>query len=295
MHKLPSFSSLRAFEAVAETLSFTAAAKNLTVTQAAVSRQVKNLENELGVTLLNRLPAGNNLTPNGHRLYRGLRDGLDTIDAAVRSVSTHPGRVSLTVSVAPFFSANWLSPRIMTFIDRHPDIDLRLHHSYQPPDYQREQVDLGINWGTGIWKNVEAVKVLDGTLIPLCAPSFIQSAGPFMSAEDIAKAPLFCEFAMDDWRQWFSMSVVQSESLNITRIDDSHALRRVALEGHGIALFFKSLAQEDLEFGRLVQPLPHGVNTGYHYFLNYPKSRDLSRAAKIFRRWLLAEAENCSV
>lgn len=290
MRKLPSYSSLKAFEAVAETLSFTSAADVLHVTQAAVSRQVKNLEDELGVVLVDRLPGGNRLTANGQRLYQGLRDGLDTVESAVQSVSTQPSRRVLTVSVAPFFAANWLSPRIMSFIDQNPDIDLRLHHSYQPPDYRREQVDLGINWGSGNWKNVDAIKYLDGSLTPLCAPSFLQQFGPFATPNDIVNLPLFCEFSTDDWRLWFLEAGIQPDNLNVTRIDDSHTLRRIALQGHGIALFFDALATEDLEIERLAQPFDHKINTGNHYFLNYPKNSDLSRSAKTFRRWMLAQA-----
>lgn len=289
MRRLPPYASLRAFEAVAETLSFTTAAAALQVTQAAVSRQVKNLEDSLGVVLIDRLTDGNVLTPNGLKLHRGLRDGFNTIEAAIQSVSTQSYRRMLTVSVAPYFSATWLSPRIMSFIDQNPDIDLRLHHAYHPPDYRREQVDLGINWGSGRWQGVAATKFLDGSLVPVCAPTFVDRFGPFKTANAIASLPLFCEFAKEDWQLWFSKAGVQTDSLNITQIDDSHALRRVALEGHGIALFFSTLAREDIEFGRLVQPFELPIDTGNHYFLNHPLDRDLVKSAKTFQRWLLAQ------
>lgn len=288
--RLPSFAALRAFEAVARTRSFTRAAGELGVTQAAISRQVRALEQVLGVDLLERQAAGNVLTEPGRSLYSPLRDSLDRIEEAVRSVSSWPHRAVLTVSVAPFFSAAWLTPRIMTFITKHPAVDLRLHHSYEPPDHHRDRIDLGVNWGDGRWRRVSAEKILDGALTPVCSPAMAARFEELSTPAALLDAALFYEFSASDWMAWFALfDLHPADRLAATRIDDSHALRRAALEGHGLALICRTLVEEDLAVGRLVQPFDRTVDTGFHYFLNYPSDRELSSAAKAFRRWLLDE------
>lgn len=287
---LPPFAALRAFEAVARSLSFTRAADELGITQAAVSRQVRLLERELGVRLVERRARDNELTAPGRSLSATLRDCFDNMADAISAVSSRPARAILTVSVAPYFSACWLTPRIMRFVETHPQIDLRLHHSYDPPDYRRDQIDLGINWGEGKWPGVVAEPVLDGSLTPLCSPAFVEQGGGLSRPADLLSQNLFFEFRLSDWTAWFAAAgVTDTGKLQATRLDDSNALRRAALDEHGVALFFRSLAQDDLAIGRLVQPFDHAVDTGSHYFLNYPASRELSSGGKAFRRWLRAE------
>jgi DNA-binding transcriptional LysR family regulator len=290
---LPPFAALRAFEAVARTLSFTRAAQELGVTQAAVSRQVRALEQELGIRLVDRHTTHNALSTSGRTLFAALRDGMDCMDAGVRAVSPRPGRTILTASVAPFFSACWLTPRIMHFIEANPAIDLRLHHSYEPPDYRRDQIDLGINWGDGRWSGVKAEQVFDGSLTPVCSPEFLRRRKLGNEPGDLLGQPLFYEFHQKDWADWFRAAGVELSGCPVaTRINDSNALRRIALEGHGVALFFRSLMQDDLIIGRLVQPFDRVVDTGCHYFLNYPSDRELSAGGKRFRRWLLSELQS---
>lgn len=288
LRRLPSFAALRAFEALGRTLSFTAAGEDLGITQAAVSRQVKHLERELGVRLVERDAKENRLTAQGRTLFVALGVGFDHIEAAVREIASPRQATLVTLSVAPYFSARWLTPHIMQFVQAHPAIDLRLHHAYEPPDYRREQVDLGINWGTGHWPGVIAERFLNGDLTPVCSPGFIQQTGSLERPEEILNRQLFYEFDLDDWRAWFTAAGIEApRSLRATRLDDSSALRRAALDGLGIALFFRSLIEEDLETGRLVQPLPLSVDVGRQYFLNYPEERPLSATARKLRRWLL--------
>lgn len=287
---LPPFAALRAFEAVARTLSFTRAAEDLGISQAAVSRQVRALERELGVRLVNRHASHNDLSAPGRTLFAALRDGFNRMEEGVRAVSSQPGRTVLTLSVAPFFSSCWLTPRIMKFVEAHPEIDLRLHHSYQPPDYRREQIDLGINWGDGNWPGVTAERVFDGSLTPVCAPNFPGLRRKNAKPADLLKLPLFYEFNEGDWVKWFSDAGLKlSKPLSATRIDDSNALRQIALDGHGVVLFFSALAEEDLRIGRLVQPFGTVVDTGAHYFLNHPSDREVPLAQKRFTRWLFSE------
>ncbi|MEO1159131.1 MAG: LysR family transcriptional regulator [Pseudomonadota bacterium] len=265
--KLPPFAALRVFEAVARTLHFTRAADELGLTQAAVSRQVKALELHLGVRLINRQSGGNTLTSAGASLSVGLREGMDRMAQGVREASSE-ARQTLTVSVAPFFSAVWLTPRLARFIKQYPGVDIRLHHAYQPPDYERDEIDLGINWGNGSWPSVGADKVLDGCLIPVCSHRVAATLPPAPDARHLLNCPLYCEFAESDWPDWLVRAGIETDmpTLDVTRIDDTHAMLSVAVENDGFALMFRSLLNGSPYSSQLAQPFSTTLDTGNHYF-----------------------------
>ncbi len=285
--RLPSLTALRAFETVARTLSFTKAAQELGVTQAAVSRQVRFLEDALSVKLVTRGAAQNTLSSAGEILFNGVYRAFDEIAHSVERISGSAGREILNVSVAPFFSSLWLTPRLMSFYQRHPGIDLRLHHSYQPADHRREGIDLGVNWGSGNWPGVKKEIVLDGSLTPVLSPGLLARVEPLGAPTRLLGLTLFYEFDMADWALWFERAgVPMPQAVESFRLNDSHALRRAALDGHGVALFFRGLVEEDLRSGRLVQPFALAVNTGFDYYLNYADGHELPAKSKAFRRWI---------
>lgn len=289
--KLPSLSALRAFEAVARTLSFTRAAAELGVTQAAVSRQIRNLENELAVQLVARRSARNSLTDAGELLFDGVYRAFEVIERAVGGITDSGGRDILNVSVAPYFSSQWLTPRLMTFVTAHPEIDLRLHHSYHPADHRRENIDIGINWGSGVWPGVEKIKVLDGALTPVASPRFLERIGWPADPRRLLGQPLFYEFDLQHWRLWFEkVRVDPPADLSGQRLSDSHALRRAIVDGHGVGLFFAALVEEDVASGRLVRLSDVAVHVGYDYYLNHSRDVELPRKTKVFMRFVLTEA-----
>lgn len=295
--RLPSLTALRVFETVARTLSFTRAAAELGVTQAAVSRQVKALEQELAVQLVRRGAQRNELTDAGEILFAGVYKAMQAIGQSVNEITGSGAREILNISVAPFFSAAWLTPRLMRFITAHPEIDLRLHHAYHPADHRREGIDLGINWGAGDWPGVIKEKVLDGSLIPVASPALLArlADGPgrrSLQPSHLSKTMLLYEFDLQHWQLWFeAMGAAWDTRAETLRLSDSHALRRAAIDGHGVALFFAALVAEDIAEGRLVQPFASSVHTGYDYYLNYPTDVELPRKAKLFRRWLQSEID----
>jgi DNA-binding transcriptional LysR family regulator len=284
--RLPSLSALRSFEAVARTLSFTRAAQELGVSQAAVSRQMKALETVLSVRLVVRGGTGNVLTDAGEELYGGVHRAFEAIEQAVDRISGSQGREIINVSVAPFFSARWLTPRLISFFRRYPEIDLRLHHAYSPADFRREGIDIGINWGAGSWSGAKTELVLAGDLTPVLSPGLASKIGPLRHPNQLLKLFLLYEFNLDDWRAWFAMSDVAMPAVDCLRLNDSHALRRMAIDGHGVALLFAELVADDLGSGRLVQPFPIKVNTGANYYLNYPADIDLPSKSTKFRMWI---------
>jgi DNA-binding transcriptional LysR family regulator len=283
---------LRTFETVARTLSFTKAAQELGITQAAVSRQIRILEEQLAVQLIDRGAGRNTLTDAGEILFGGVYHAFHSIEQSVEKITGSGTREILNVSVAPYFSARWLTPRLMTFLHRHPNIDLRLHHSYHPADHRREGIDIGINWGSIHWPGVRREKVLDGSLTPVLSPALLARTGPLIVPAQLLELTLLYEFDFKDWQLWFErasgVAVPKGESL---RLSDSHSLLRAALDGHGVALFFSELVQEDIDSGRLMQPFPVLVHTGYDYYLNYPETLELSSKVRAFRRWILEEAK----
>lgn len=251
---------------------------------------MKTLEQSLNVRLLNRSARGNSLTDAGEILFGDLYRAFETMEHSIEKITGSSGREILNVSVAPFFSAHWLTPRLHSFMTENPDIDLRLHHAYHPADPRREGIDLGINWGAGAWPGVEKEKVLDGALTPVMSPAFFKAMGKGGGPDWLLHSPLLYEFDLNHWRLWFDQfGLSMPADARSLRLSDSHALRRMALDGHGAALFFSSLIADDLNCGRLVQPFPASIHVGYDYYLNYSSAVDLPRKAKVFRRFVARE------
>lgn len=288
---LPPLTTLRVFDAVARHASFTRAAEELAITQAAVSRQIKRLEEDLGTALFARGHRSIAVTPAGRKLQRAARQAFATIAAATEAIATDRCAKRLTISVSPFFSAVWLTPRLPAFRRQHPDFRIDLHHAYDPPDYGCADIDLGINWGRGRWPGIVAEKVLDGALTPAIAPA-LRRIRRVRAPTDLLRLPLLYEFDPADWRAWFAEAgVAAPERVDLRRIDDSHALRQAALDGQGVALFFAALAAPDLAKGRLEQPFTATLHSGRDYYLNYPRLAVRKPALRLFRQWILNEAK----
>ena len=290
--RLPALNALRMFEAVARRASFTQGADELGVTQAAVSRQVKRLEEELGVLLILRQHRAIELTAEGVRLYDVVRRSFEEISALAEDVRSASEGETLNVSVSPYFSSAWLTPRLPGFLRLHPQIDLRLHHSYEPPDYRREAFDLGINWGRGKWAGIVSERVLTGAFVPLLRPGLMarpKRSGPAA----LLDFTLLYEFSLDHWRAWFAQAgLAMPACVRSLRIDDSHALRQAALDGQGAALFFWGLSRRDVATGKLAQPFAHRLEHGADYHFNHPPRGARKRKVGLFRQWLMREMRN---
>lgn len=283
---------LRAFEAVGRNLSFNLAATELAVTPTALSHHVRHLEDQLGQQLFDRLHRRIVLTETGQKLLRACTTGLSTLERALDDLARLDHDATLTVSVAPYFSARWLTPRLANFWSAHPDIELRLHHAYQPADFSLDRVDAGIAWGHGRWAGTHAVRVLTGELTPLCSPELRRALPAKPKPRDLARWKLFYEFDAEDWSHWFvAAGTTMPVDARTIRVDDSHALRKIALEGQGIALFFTGLSREDLHSGQLEQPLGITVDPGAAYYLTRPNARPMSRSLALFWDWILDEVE----
>jgi LysR family glycine cleavage system transcriptional activator len=157
-------------------------------------------------------------------------------------------------------------------------------------DFTHDRIDAAITWGHGKWPDVESTLLMTSRLTPICTPEYRDRHGGGLVPADLLGHPLFYEFDQGHWRQWFAAAGVETPGpLEGVRIDDTHALRRVVLDGHGFGLFFVELIQEDVRAGRLVQPFDLCIDPGCAYYLNRPRNTPMGAKLQTFSRWIIAE------
>lgn len=289
--RLPPLNALRAFEAAARHLSFTRAAAELHVTQAAISHQVKALEVHLGRPLFRRLNRALLLTEDAQMYGGGLREAFDMIDAATTRLQAGDSRGVLTVSVLPSFAAKWLVPRLGRFRAAHPGIDVRLAPSTELVDFARDDVDIGIRAGAGHYPGLRTVRLLAEDMFPVCAPALIDGEPPLHEPADLRRHTLLHDDGYAAWGLWLraaGASAVEAEQGPIF-LDASMALLAAAA-GQGVALARGELAAGDLADGRLVRPFALSLPAEFAYYVVCPEGYAERPKVRAFREWLLAEA-----
>lgn len=287
---LPPLNSLRAFEAAARHLSFTNAAQELHVTQAAISHQVKALEAMLGVKLFRRMTRSLLLTDEGQALLPDLREGFDRIAQAVQRVGQACGGGALTVSLMTTFALGWLVPRLPRFQAAHPDIDVRLTTTQRIIDFAREDVDVAIRYGVGQWPGLRTDKLFDDYLTPLCAPSV---APRLKTPADLKGLPLLTTtVGPDEWSAWLAAAGLPGfERTSGAAFDSTLIALQAAIQGVGIAIGDPYFFADDIAAGRLVQPFKLVVNYGKAYWFVSPEAAADRPKVQAFRNWCLKEAE----
>ncbi|MDP3855613.1 LysR family transcriptional regulator [Phenylobacterium sp.] len=274
--------ALRAFETSARHLSFTRAGLELSVTQAAVSHQVKGLEARLGVTLFRRLPRGLALTDEGLFLLPVLRDSFDRVGEVMARFEAGRVREVLTVGVVGTFAVGWLLPRLGAFHEAHPFVDLRIATNNNRVDLAGEGLDCAIRFGDGAWHGTQAVRLAAAPLTPLCAPAVAQRlVGPASLAGEI----LLRSYRADDWPAWFAAAGLPCPPLRGPLFDSSFVMAEAAAQGLGVALAPASMFERDLAAGRLAQPFSLESGSG-HYWLSWLKSKEPTRAMRALEDWL---------
>lgn len=288
--KLPPLNALRAFEAAARHLSFTAAAAELAVTQAAVSHQVKALEEVLGVRLFRRLPRGLALTEEGAGMLPGLGEGFDRLAEAVQRARGAEAGGVLTVTLLTTFALGFLVERLPRFQALHPGIDVQLSTNSRLVDFGREDVDCGIRNGTGNWPDLFVMKLLDDNFTPLCAPEL---AAQLRRPEDLAGMVLLQTIGQpNEWQIW--LDHVGLAGIDVSRgpkFDSTLIAVQAAIRGLGVAVGDPGFFAADLAAGRLVQPFPQVAPLGKAWwFVCLPAMAERPKIRR-FRDWLKAEAE----
>lgn len=278
--------ALRAFEASARHLSFTQAAIELCVTQAAVSHQVKALETRIGCRLFRRLPRGLALTDEGLALLPTLVDSFDRIGALIERIGEGKAREVLSLGAVSTFAVGWLVPRIWAFHAAAPDVDLRLFTNNNRVDIAAEGLDYAIRFGDGAWHATEAKWLMDAPLSPLCTPVI---AARLSRPADLLRETLLRSYRAEEWNRWFAAAGIEAPPLRGPVFDSSLAMMSAAEQGLGIALAPPSMFASMLDAGTIVQPFPVTVGAG-GYWLTWLKSRQPGPAMQEFSGWIEQEA-----
>ena len=291
MRDLPSTMALRAFEVSARTLSFTEAARELNLTQGAISHQVKNLEEQLGVKLFHRDRQRLRLSDDGTAYLPFVREAVDRLRAGAEFLTAREDSGVLTVSVSPNFAAKWLVHRLGDFIAGHPEIDLRISASMDHVDFARNDVDMAVRHGTGDWPDLHITPLAREEIFPVCSPTLLQSGPPLERPEDLANHVLLHDLSRNDWPLWFAAAGVEPiDASRGPQFDQTSMVIDAAVEGQGVALARRVLAARDLIAGRLVRPFDITLPAPYGYFIACPKPAADRAKIALFRDWLVAEA-----
>ncbi len=285
---LPPLGGLRAFEAAARHGSFAVAAAELGVTPGAVSQQVKALEQHLGVALFERRPQSLTLTAPGRLYAAPLTDAFDAIAAATRRLAGPQSRTAITVAMPTLFAVGWLLPRLDRFHAAHPAVELRLRSSHREAQPGTEGIDAAIRHGRAGWGAAACIYLFNDALVPLCSPSYVPSRLPPLVGHTL----LVAETAPDAWPDWRAATGAEDEPARTLVLGDDGLVIQAALNGLGVGLIDRRLAEEKLREGRLVSatdapPLIRGTA----WYLVAPADCAADPSFTALAQWLLAEAD----
>jgi LysR family transcriptional regulator, regulator of gene expression of beta-lactamase len=278
---------LRAFEASARHLSFTGAGLELRVTQAAVSHQIKGLEEVLGVRLFRRLPHGLALSEEGEALLPVLSDAFNRISVTLDRFEGGRFNDIVTVGVVGTFASGWLIPRLPAFHQAYPDIELRISTNNNRVNLAADGLDFAIRFGDGSWQGTENTPLLPGAFSPACTPGI---AARLRDPSDLARETLLCSYREDEWLRWFETAGRHCPPIKGIVFDSSVTMANAAVQGAGVALLPVSMFRRELCSAQLVQPFDCTVDVG-RYWLSARRRRQSSQAMTIFADWLKAETE----
>ena len=288
--------ALRAFEASARHLSFVKAAEELSVTPAAVSHQVKRLEEYLGLPLFRRQSRGLLLAESAQLLSSELRDVFVRLDKAMERMLVTDPRGTLTLSVAPTFAVMWLIPRLQKFDALYPEIDIRISTSLGLIDFHRDDFDAAIRLGSGNWPGMDTIKLFDETVTPMCSPRLLEGPDALKTPDDLDEFVLLHNHSMDydpeapTWASWL-------KAAGATRVDASHGTHfslpdhglQASMDGAGVVLGWRYLSAQDVAAGRVVEPFDLELPLGSSFYLVYPEARALRPNIAALRDWLMQE------
>ena len=290
--------SLRAFEAAARHLSFTKAAAELFVTQAAVSHQVKALEEDLGMPLFRRFNRRLMLTDAGQEYYPHLRDALDLIHQATQRLrQLQDSETTLRVSVLPSLATKWLMPRLPEFRVLHPELDVLISASDQLVDLERENFHMAIRFGYGRYPGLSITRLMGDKIFPVCAPRLLEGNPPLQRATDLKRHTLLHDDmarrdeSSNDWATWLSKAGVKGVDPNRgPAFSHSSLVLTAAIDGQGVALGRLTLAADDLAAGRLICPFGPIIDAPLEYFVVTSPALAQQPMVRHFRDWLLQQA-----
>ncbi|WP_310385168.1 LysR substrate-binding domain-containing protein [Rhizobium sp. 1399] len=291
---LPSISHLAAFEAVARTGSVTSAARELDLTQSAVSRQIKALEEQLGVELFLRERQTVRLTLAGDAYAREIREALRRISSASLNLRANPHGGTLNLAILPTFGTRWLAPRLGRFLATNPGVTINLVTRLSSFDFRLDSIDAAIHFGHPHWPGAELAFLMSERTLPACSPDFLKH-NAISRAEDLLTAPLLhLTTRPDAWERWFADNGVVFESVHGMLFDQFATAAQAAIAGLGVALLPTFLIQEELKRGDLIPAVDREMESRERYYLAFPPERADYAPLAAFRDWIVSEARSGS-
>lgn len=292
--QLPPLSAVRVFEAAARHQSFTKAAAELGMTQAAVSYQIKVLEDRVGAPLFLRRPRQVSLTEVGQRLAPALTDALEAIRQAFAAAQSG-AQGTLSITTVATFATNWLAQHLGSFQVAHPSLAVRLDISHRNVDFAREEMDVAIRAGRGDWPGLAKHMLLPTEFTPMLSPRLAESIGEIKEPKDLLRLPII---GPDDpwWAHWLAeagLSPAGLEGRPQNRMGSQTVEGGAAIAGQGVAMLTPAFFQAELATGRLIQPFDLVCRDGNAYWLVYPEARRNVPKIAAFRAWILADMEVC--
>jgi LysR family transcriptional regulator, glycine cleavage system transcriptional activator len=293
---MPPLNALKAFEATARHLSFTKAAAELHVTPAALSHQIRGLEDLLGLKLFFRRARAIELTDAARLIYPGIQTGFESLRQAVERLEPNRQDRVLVVSATPGLTAKWLAPKLYRFLAKHSDIDTRISASSAYVNFVADGVDVGIRLSSGNHPDLYVEKLSDEWLLPLCSPKLLDGAHPLRSPKDLVHFTLIqvdLPGVVPTWSDWFQMAGVDGiDSTRGLRLNVADHALDAASESAGVVLAYKLVASRDIGLGRLIVPFgPEIPLPGRSYFFVCQKGHEQRAPVKAFRDWIFAEIE----
>ena len=289
--RLPPLNALKVFDAAARHLSFTRAAEELFVTQAAVSHQIKALEDFLGLKLFRRRNRSLLLTEEGQSYYLDIKEIFSALNEATRKLQARSAKGALTVSLLPSFAIQWLVPRLTSFNQQHPGIDVRIQAVDREEDKLADDVDIAIFYGRGNWPGLRVEKLYAEYLLPVCAPVLLTGERPLQSPADLEHVTLLHDASRRDWQSWVRQ--VGLSHINVQQgpiFSHSAMVLQAAIHGQGIALANNVMVQSELSSGRLVCPFNEVLSSKNAFYLVYHDSQAELGKIAAFRQWIIDTA-----
>lgn len=286
-HDIPSLLALRAFEAAARHGSFSAAARDLNVTHAAIAQHVRALEDHFGLPLMHREGRGMAVTPEGRKLADTLGEAFGLIASASSDLLDQTQTRAIRISVTPSFAANWLMPRIGGFWDAHPQIEVELIPSMQMVDLRRDNIDIAIRYGDGNWAGVQTVPLMPAGHTAVAAPSYLKNQNP-NCLSDVKGMRWLLDGNRSEEKFWIAENGVDLETENVTYFATGQLSREAALAGLGVTILPAPVAAGHIASGALVKICEEQNSPVAYHVLTRPEV--VSAPRDVFVKWLIAQS-----
>ncbi|MEM0910483.1 MAG: transcriptional regulator GcvA [Pseudomonadota bacterium] len=290
--RLPPLNALKAFESAARHLSFTKAAGELFVTQAAISHQIKTLESFLSTPLFHRKNRSLLLTDEGQAYFQDVRDIFSNIMDATDRVLALNEKGTITVATPPSFASQWLVPRIHLFSQHYSDIDVRIKAVDEDDGFLDERVDIAVYYGDGRWRDIDVLKLTTEFFTPVCSPMLLQGERPLSTLSDLSQHTLLHDNSREGWKNWLkTMSVKDVDFDKGPVFSHTMMVLQAASIGQGIALADSVLAKPDIDAGRLICPFEERIESKKSFYVVCRPEQSNKNKIQVFKDWLISEIE----